>query len=115
MKILVDERPKEPKECLFSEKTLSENYVCKFQGSCMVCKDTKKCEFLKRIGNYQFDQQRRMSMTKCDFCTKSDGNGKCFWCLQSARESDCEKAIKRMIEALKATDNKKTFQIGELA
>ena len=55
MKILVDERPKEPKECLFSEKTLSENYVCKFQGSCIVCGDTKKCEFLKQIGDYQFD------------------------------------------------------------
>lgn len=52
-------------------------------------------------------------MTKCDFCTKSDGKGKCSWLTQGAREYDCEKAIKRMIEALKATDNKKNFQIGE--
>lgn len=41
-------------------------------------------------------------MTKCDFCTKSDGNGKCFWST-SARESDCKKAIERMVEALKVS------------
>ena len=52
-------------------------------------------------------------MTKCDFCTKSDGSGKCFWSFQSAREDDCKRAIEKMVETLKATDNKKTFQIGE--
>lgn len=40
-------------------------------------------------------------MTKCDFCKKSGPNGSCFWSSQSARESDCEKAIKLMIETLK--------------
>lgn len=40
-------------------------------------------------------------MKKCDFCTKSDPSGKCYWSFQSCRASDCEKAIKRMIEALK--------------
>lgn len=40
-------------------------------------------------------------MTKCDFCTKSAPNGKCYWTLQCNRESDCEKAIKRMTEVIK--------------
>ena len=31
-------------------------------------------------------------MTKCDFCTKSDSKGNCYWSFQSARESDCRKA-----------------------
>lgn len=48
-------------------------------------------------------------MTKCDFCTKSDVNGKCFWKSQSARETDCEKAIKKMTKALKEMGNKKGF------
>lgn len=48
-------------------------------------------------------------MNKCDFCTKSDEKGKCFWAFQIARESDCEKAIKKMTEALKGMDNKKGF------
>lgn len=55
MKLLVDEKPKEPKDCFFSCKGSGENYVCKFQGSCIVCEDTKECKFLKRIGDYQFD------------------------------------------------------------
>lgn len=46
-------------------------------------------------------------MTKCDFCTKSDGKGKCSWLTQGAREYDCEKAIKRMTEALKGMGDKK--------
>ena len=40
-------------------------------------------------------------MTKCDFCTKSTPDGKCYWSLQHYRESDCKKAIAMMIEALK--------------
>lgn len=40
-------------------------------------------------------------MTKCDFCTKSTPDGKCFWAMQGSRESDCKKAIEKMTEALK--------------
>lgn len=40
-------------------------------------------------------------MTKCDFCTQSMPNGKCFWHSQVAREDDCKKAIEKMIEAFK--------------
>lgn len=39
-------------------------------------------------------------MTKCDFCTKSSPNGKCFWSSVIAREQDCKKAIKNMVIAL---------------
>ena len=39
-------------------------------------------------------------LTKCDFCTKSQPNGKCWWHLQSIREEDCKKAIKSMVKAL---------------
>ena len=39
-------------------------------------------------------------MTKCDFCTQSNGNGKCRWSLQSVREQYCEKAIKQMVKAM---------------
>lgn len=40
-------------------------------------------------------------MNKCDFCTKSSPDGKCFWNSHVAREDDCKKAIKNMVEALK--------------
>lgn len=40
-------------------------------------------------------------MTKCDFCTMSYPNGKCYWSSRVAAEDDCEKAIKRMIKAYK--------------
>lgn len=40
-------------------------------------------------------------MTKCDFCKKSGPNGNCSWNSQFAREDDCEKAIKLMIETFK--------------
>ena len=40
-------------------------------------------------------------MTKCDFCTKSSPSGKCYWNMQSTREKDCEKAIEKMVKALK--------------
>ena len=40
-------------------------------------------------------------MTKCDFCTKSTPDGKCYWSLLSSREDDCNEAIERMAEALK--------------
>lgn len=50
-------------------------------------------------------------MKKCDFCTKSSPGGKCYWSLQSCRESDCEKAISRMQSVLKGDlkDRKKRF------
>lgn len=41
-----------------------------------------------------------MRITKCDFCTVSK-NGKCPWKSHVAAEPDCEKAIKKMVEALK--------------
>lgn len=40
-------------------------------------------------------------MTKCDFCTKSTPNGKCYWSMQSSREEDCKQAIEKMVETLK--------------
>lgn len=46
-------------------------------------------------------------MTKCDFCTKSSPNGKCYWSIQSAREYDCKNAIERMSEALGKEQQKK--------
>lgn len=48
---------------------------------------------------------------KCDFCTKSSPVGKCYWRLQSNRESDCEKAILRMQSILKGDlkNRKKIF------
>lgn len=47
-------------------------------------------------------------MTKCDFCTMYH-NGKCFWTSVTTAESDCEKAIERMIKALQniGSDKKK--------
>lgn len=53
------------------------------------------------------EEERTISMTKCDFCTKSGPNGKCFWSVQAQRESDCEDAIKRMSKALRGDDDKK--------
>ena len=39
-------------------------------------------------------------MNKCDFCTKSSPNGRCFWAYQTERENDCSKAIDKMARAL---------------
>lgn len=39
-------------------------------------------------------------MKKCDFCTQSDENGKCYWSLKSAREEYCKEAIKQMVKAM---------------
>ena len=46
-------------------------------------------------------------MKKCDFCEKSSPSGKCTWSIPSCRDSDCRKAIKRMMEVLQNTDTKK--------
>ena len=43
-------------------------------------------------------------MTKCDFCTRSSPDGKCFWSSFSARQSDCKKAIELMVEVLKGNE-----------
>lgn len=45
-------------------------------------------------------------MTKCDFCTQSDSQGKCYWNFRATREQYCEEAIKKMIEAFKNIGNK---------
>lgn len=54
MQIVVDQKPKEPKECVFHEKTYTGNYVCKLQHSCIVC-NPDKCKFLKPISEYCYD------------------------------------------------------------
>lgn len=46
-------------------------------------------------------------MKKCDFCEKSNPNGKCFWSSQYAREDYCKKAIQRMMEVLKKGANRR--------
>lgn len=50
-------------------------------------------------------------MKKCDFCTQSDQNGKCFWSAKTARENYCKEAIKQMVKALgqETKENKKRF------
>lgn len=52
-------------------------------------------------------------MTKCDFCTQSDSNGKCHWSMQGFREDDCKKAIKKMIKVLSIKYDKKKYRIGD--
>lgn len=39
-------------------------------------------------------------MTKCDFCTKSSSDGKCYCDFQFIREDNCKKAIDRMVKAM---------------
>lgn len=46
-------------------------------------------------------------MTKCDFCTKSDPKGKCFWSSRVAAEDDCREAIKKMVKAFSDKEEKK--------
>ena len=50
MKIIVDEMPKEPKECLFSEKTVGMDklYDCKFDNKLCCSDNLQKCPYLKR-------------------------------------------------------------------
>lgn len=45
-------------------------------------------------------------MTKCDFCTMSDSKGKCFYYSKRAAESDCKKAINRMMQVYAIDKNK---------
>lgn len=46
-------------------------------------------------------------MTKCDFCAMCSPSGRCYWSGQVFREDYCEKAIRRMVEALKASKGEK--------
>ena len=46
-------------------------------------------------------------MTKCDFCTESNQKGRCFWSTTGGRRPHCEKAIQKMIEALKCKKSDK--------
>lgn len=46
-------------------------------------------------------------MTKCDFCEMSSPKGKCYYASQFVREDYCERAIRRMVEVLKASKEKK--------
>lgn len=50
-------------------------------------------------------------MTKCDFCTKSSPQGKCYWSIQSFRENDCRKAIELMTQALQGIRSNKKKQL----
>lgn len=45
MKLLVDNMPCEPKECLFSSRTYQGNYVCKLKGNCIQC-IVENCNYL---------------------------------------------------------------------
>ena len=51
-------------------------------------------------------------MTKCDFCTMSYSNGKCYWSSRVAAEDDCEKAIKRMVKALQGKEKRNKERDG---
>lgn len=46
-------------------------------------------------------------MTKCDFCTESNENGKCFWSTQFAKRDYCIKAIDKMSKFLDKNKLKK--------
>ena len=45
-------------------------------------------------------------MTKCEFCEECDSRGNCFWETRAGRRDYCEKAIRRMVEALKLSSIK---------
>lgn len=56
MRIIVDEIPKEPKDCPYSEtrKHKERQWVTCTKGS-FVCEDTKQCKYLKSILDYKVD------------------------------------------------------------
>lgn len=64
MKIVVDEMPRESKECIFSEciSRLHGSYVCKlWQGrGCEPC----KCDLLKPITDYVLEERIAENVTK---------------------------------------------------
>lgn len=47
MKIIVDEMPNNPKDCLFSKRNCEYGQVCKLK--LCVCKNTKECACLTAI------------------------------------------------------------------
>jgi hypothetical protein len=52
-------------------------------------------------------------MTKCDFCTESNGRGKCYWGYQSIKREYCEKAIDRMSKALGQSNGSKNSMLDK--
>lgn len=48
-----------------------------------------------------FNDVFNKKMTKCEFCTECDSKGNCFWETRAGRQSYCEKAIQKMIQALR--------------
>lgn len=52
MRIIVDEMPKEPKDCLYSE--VRNQWVTCTKGN-FVCENTKRCKYLKSILGYKVD------------------------------------------------------------
>lgn len=59
MRLVVDMMPKEPKNCLFSERSpISDNYLCKFHGA-KVC-EIDKCKHLREIGSFGFSYKPRV-------------------------------------------------------
>ena len=63
MKIIVDKMPEEPKECLFSHQAYSGNYVCKFQGECIVC-NIQRCKYLQAITDFHAVEQLGNNMAR---------------------------------------------------
>lgn len=53
MKIIVDEMPKEPDDCIFARTNFYERAICKFTN-CTIC-DVSKCKYLKPINDYKVD------------------------------------------------------------
>ena len=53
MKILVDEIPKEPSECVFSTTNFYGKFICKFTN-CTIC-DVENCIYIKSIKDYKVD------------------------------------------------------------
>lgn len=49
-------------------------------------------------------------MTKCDFCIKMSPDGKCWWGGSLGREGDCKKAIRLMMETIKARKSGKELK-----
>lgn len=56
MKIIVDEIPKEPKDCPYSEVRIhkAHQWVTCTKGNFM-CEDTKQCKYFKSILDYKVD------------------------------------------------------------
>ena len=64
MKIIVDEMPKQPKECIFSECTnrMCNSYVCKLWRG-RGC-EPNRCDFLKPITDYATEESISKDISK---------------------------------------------------